>query len=160
MVKKVKTRQLKPGMFVSDFNCSWLQHPFLTKSVKLTSEEMISKIIDQGIAEVYIDTSKGLDVEESPGEEEIREDVQSEIQKEAETEPDPYKSKALSEEFDRAEELRKESAEVVSNIMEDVKLGKQIEPEEVDNVVEKLVNSVFQNPFALAFATPPLHAPC
>jgi signal transduction histidine kinase len=35
MIKKIKVEQLKPGVFVHDFNCGWLHHPFLTDRTKL-----------------------------------------------------------------------------------------------------------------------------
>ena len=46
MIKKIKVEQLKSGMFVHDFNCSWLDHPFLTNSIKINDEQVVQKIID------------------------------------------------------------------------------------------------------------------
>jgi hypothetical protein len=60
MKKKIKVNQLKPGMYIHDFSCSWMQHPFFSKSLKIKDEKIIKKIIGHGIREVYIDTEIGL----------------------------------------------------------------------------------------------------
>ncbi len=62
MVKKVKSQDLKQGMYIHDLNAAWLNHPFMSSSLKLESEKMIEKIIKHGIKEVYIDTEKGIDI--------------------------------------------------------------------------------------------------
>ena len=55
MIKKIKVEQVKLGIFVHDFNCGWLQHPFLRNRVKIHSEQQVEKILSHGIREVYID---------------------------------------------------------------------------------------------------------
>lgn len=68
MVKKIPVEQLRVGMFIHALDCDWWNHPFLRSKKKVTSEKVIKKIIDYGILEVVIDTSKGLDVSEAPQE--------------------------------------------------------------------------------------------
>jgi hypothetical protein len=53
MIKKVKTSELRPNMFIHDLNCGWLDHPFLRNKFKLKSEQEIEKIIAYGIKDVY-----------------------------------------------------------------------------------------------------------
>ena len=65
MIKKIKVEQLKPGVFVHDFNCGWLHHPFLRNRVKITTDQDIDKIVKYQIHDVYIDTDRGLDVEDA-----------------------------------------------------------------------------------------------
>lgn len=72
MKKKIKVDQLKPGMFIQDFNCSWFDHPFFGSSKQVKDKKIIEKIIWFGIREVYIDTDRGLDVFDAVTEEEIR----------------------------------------------------------------------------------------
>src|SRR4249919_1740640 len=71
MIKKIKVDKLKPGIFVHDFNCGWLHHPFLKNRFKLSSDKEIEKVISYGIREVYIDTDSGLDVDDAPTQDEI-----------------------------------------------------------------------------------------
>ncbi len=63
---KIKTEDLKVGMFIVDMRCSWMNHPFLTNKKLLTSSKQIQKLKEYGILEVYIDPRRGwyLDKEE------------------------------------------------------------------------------------------------
>ena len=62
MIKKVRSARLKPGMFIHDFDCGWLEVPFMHRPLTVKDELTVDKIVKQGIREVYIDTDKGLDV--------------------------------------------------------------------------------------------------
>jgi len=81
MVKRVKVEQLKPGMFISDLNCGWLRHPFITNNMKLKKDATIEKIIGYGIREIYIDTDKGLHVADAPTEKDVHQEIQRKINK-------------------------------------------------------------------------------
>ena len=80
MIKKVSVQQLKPGMFIHDMNCGWMEHPFLTGSLNVRNGKEIEKIADSGIREVYIDTSKGLDVADAPTETEVKDSIAHEME--------------------------------------------------------------------------------
>lgn len=149
MIKKIQVGQLIKGMYVHDFNCGWLNHPFLTNSMLVSSDEIIKKILDYGIREIYIDTTKGYDVAGAPTQEEVREEIQAEIirvAKEKKTVSDPVPIRA---EITRARQIRKEAKKTIRNIMEDIKFGKQIETEKVGHVVDDMIDSVFRNQDAL-----------
>ena len=62
MIKQIRTDQLKPGMYIHDLNCGWLDHPFVSNTFQVRDQATVGKIIDLGIREVYIDTLKGADV--------------------------------------------------------------------------------------------------
>ena len=66
MIKRIKIDQLIPGMFVHDLNCGWLENPFLSYSLKVKDEKTLNQIVANGIQEVYIDTEKGIDVDDAP----------------------------------------------------------------------------------------------
>jgi len=59
MRELIKTRDLKPGMYVI-LPGSWFKHPFLTNEFVIKTRDQIDKIIDYGIREIIIDTSKGI----------------------------------------------------------------------------------------------------
>ncbi|MFB0517461.1 MAG: HD-GYP domain-containing protein [Candidatus Neomarinimicrobiota bacterium] len=63
MIKTVKTKDLKVGMYVM-LGQSWLRHSFLKPNFKITSDRQIKKIISDGIKEVRVDTEKSTVVEE------------------------------------------------------------------------------------------------
>src|ERR1051325_8830515 len=77
MIKKVTVEQLKPGVFVHDFNCGWLHHPFLRNRIKLKTDKDVEKVIKHQIHEVYIDTDFGIDVEDAPTKAEVDQEIQT-----------------------------------------------------------------------------------
>lgn len=149
MIKKIKVEQLKSGMFVHDFNCSWLDHPFLTNSIKINDEQVVQKIIDYGIQELYIDTDKGYDFGGAPTEDEVKQEIQTEINRIVEPEKISSNTVSVKEEIVRAKEIRNKAKETVHNIMEDVRFGRQIRTEEVGQVVDNMIDSIFRNQDAL-----------
>jgi HD-GYP domain-containing protein (c-di-GMP phosphodiesterase class II) len=149
MIKKVKIEFLRPGMFVHDFNCGWLENPFFQNSILLSSERMVEKVIRQGIREVYIDTQKGLDIAEAIPEEEVKKKIQFELKKVVDTAPEKVIEVPALKEIKEAKNVQSEAKKIVHNIMDDVKLGKQIEVEKVTPVVEKITDSIFRNKDAL-----------
>ncbi|MBI5636551.1 MAG: HD-GYP domain-containing protein [Nitrospinae bacterium] len=151
MIKKVRTARLKPGMFVHDFDCGWLEIPFLRRSLEIEDELMIDKIIKHGIREVYIDTDKGLDVADAPTRDEVARVVETAVEQlmveksGGEQDPDALRR----EELTRAKGVRKEAERVIGTVMHDVRVGKRINIAQVDAVVEGMIDSVFHNQSAM-----------
>jgi putative nucleotidyltransferase with HDIG domain len=149
MIKKVTTDTLKPGMHIHDLNCGWMDHPFLKNSFKIKNDNIIKKIIDLGIREVYIHTDMGFDDANAPTAEEVNNDVTSRIFKVAEISPKDIPRVPMKEEITRAKIIQKEAKQTIQNIMEDVRFGQQVETEKVENVVENMIYSIFRNDEAL-----------
>ncbi len=148
MIKKINVRQLKPGMFVHDMNCGWMEHPFLTGTLKVKSDKDIEKIVGNGIHEVYIDTAKGLDVVDAPTENEVKAELEHQMMNMAQK-AKPVASASLREELEKSREVHSEAHKIVRNIMHDVRLGKQIELEQIDPMVEQMTASILRNKDAL-----------
>lgn len=72
MIKKVKTEELKVGMYVM-LGESWLRHSFIKPNFMITSEKQIRKIISNGIKETRIDTSKSEVIKEQDRSREVPE---------------------------------------------------------------------------------------
>lgn len=150
MIKKIKSEQLKPGMYLHDLDCGWFEVPFLRRSFMISDDGMIRKIMDNYIREVYIDTARGVDVSDAPTAAEVKTAVEKEIRTLVTKEPEaPVAAKPFHEEIKRALVVKKEAQKVVTSIMADVKLGKQIDLGSVDKSVDGLVESVFSNTSAL-----------
>ena len=149
MIKKVRAARLKPGMFIHDFDCGWLEVPFFRRSLAIKDEVMIDKIIKHGIREVYIDTDKGLDVADAPTREEVALAVEAAVEQllseDGEEDPDGLRR----EEMARAKGVRKEAEKVIGTVMHDVLEGKRINIAQVDAVVERMIDSVFDNQSAM-----------
>lgn len=63
MIKRIKSSELKIGMFI-ELPHAWRAHPFLTNSFTITSQKQIKKIIEHGIKEVNINEAKGIAAQE------------------------------------------------------------------------------------------------
>jgi len=149
MIKKIKVEQIQVGMYIHDFNCGWLNHPFLTNSMLVSGEEIIRKVIDYGIRELYIDTDKGYDVDGAPTAEEVKREIQAEVNRVAEGEREDRNPVPLQEEIVKAKGIREEAKKTIHNIMEEIRFGKQIETERVEHVVDDMIDSIFRNQDAL-----------
>jgi putative nucleotidyltransferase with HDIG domain len=148
MIKKIKVQQLKPGMYIHDMNCGWLEHPFVSGTLKVKSDQEIAKIVGSGIREVYIDTDRGLDVIDAPTAREARAEVEKELVEMAQK-TKPVETVSLHEELAKAQKVHSEANRIVHSLLQDVRLGKQLELEQVDPVVEQMTNSIFRNRDAL-----------
>jgi putative nucleotidyltransferase with HDIG domain len=149
MIKKIALKSLRIGMYVHDLDCSWLKHPFATNKFAVTTRDHIDKIKQAGIKQLTIDTDRGLDVE-------IGEPAKSTPKKITKPKVEPKRqppSKSapsdLKAELKRAVKVRREATEVVSGIMEDVRLGKKVAMELVTPVVQKMADSIMTNQNAM-----------
>jgi HD-GYP domain-containing protein (c-di-GMP phosphodiesterase class II) len=171
LLKKIKVEDLKVGMFVVNVDRPWFKHPFLTAQKKITSENQIHKLQEYGIQEVYIDPERGLDtpVSQPPedfspapqpivGTEEERALVQ-ELPADTAQKVIPFSSEPPEEgilwakEIEMARVVQREAQIVIRDILQDVRLGKNIESERVKRVVNSMIDSIFHNQAALVSLT-------
>ena len=166
---KIRIADLKVGMFVVNLDRPWLEHPFLTGKKLITSEKQIAKLREYGIGHLYIDPGKGLDV--SPAPVAPAADRPSQLtpaekeQQEAKTfwEPiaadiegkrlPPPKEVPFSQEIEAARNVQRETHLLIRGIMQDARMGKNIESEGVKLVVNHMIDSIFRNRDALSSLT-------
>ena len=146
-IKKITAAQLKPGMFIHDLNCGWMDHPFLSTRFKLNSERDLRKIHEAGIREVYVDTELGLDVGDAPTASEVSLEIDEEMLRAVEKQPEPRAS--THEELARAQKIHSEANQIMRSIMSDVRLGKQVHVEQIEPMVDKMATSILRNSGAL-----------
>ncbi|MBY0268112.1 MAG: HD-GYP domain-containing protein [Burkholderiales bacterium] len=148
MTRKIAVADLRVGMYVQDLNCGWMDHPFLRKEIELTREDQIARIRDAGIREVYIDPARGLD---GPGQDAI--DAEREIEREmiafAEAEQPQPRQTSFREEAETAKKIQGEANRLIRDLMQDVRLGRQIDSERIEPVVENITQSILRNGGAL-----------
>lgn len=149
MIKKIAVGQLKPGMFIHDLDCGWMDHPFLRNSFKISDDAEIRKIADHGLREVYIDTEQGLDASEAKSEAEVRAELQQEMIEAVQVKPAPRHEIPLRDELIKAAKVQGEANRIVHGIMHDIRLGKQIKVEQLNPTVEQMADSIFRNKDAL-----------
>jgi len=149
MIKKIGIDQLQPGMFIHDLNCGWLDHPFLVNSFAVLDEKTVARIRAVGIREVYIDTVKGADVWHARTQQEVSADLDRQMMAIAEKKVEVPSAASLADEGPRARRMHSEANKIVHNLMEDVRLGQQIQVDRLEPMVESMVDSIFRNQDAL-----------
>ncbi|MFS0757547.1 HD-GYP domain-containing protein [Noviherbaspirillum sp. 1P10PC] len=63
MLKKIDTTELQPGMYIAKISESWFQSPFWRSAFLLSNEQDIHTLLEPGFTSVWIDISKGGDLE-------------------------------------------------------------------------------------------------
>ena len=149
MIKQIRTDQLKPGMYIHDLNCGWLDHPFVSNTFQVRDQATVGKIIDLGIREVYIDTLKGADVGEARTQSEVNADIDRRMQAIAEKPVDKPVVADLKNEAVRARRLHGEANKLVRLVLDDIRFGQKIRVDSIEPVVDSMVESVFRNQDAL-----------
>jgi putative nucleotidyltransferase with HDIG domain len=147
-VKKIDVAELQPGMYVADLGAGWMDHPFLRSSFAVTDESIVAKIIAAGIHEVYIDTARGLDASHAPTREEVENALEADMQRVAEAAAPPPRA-SFREEAVRAVKVRDEANRIARNVLNDARMGRQVQVGQVEPVVEEMTQSIFRNGSAL-----------
>jgi HD-GYP domain-containing protein (c-di-GMP phosphodiesterase class II) len=148
MLKKVDSTQLKVGMYIQDLSCDWMTHPFIRNRFLIGSEAEIHKIRQAGIHDVVIDSAKGLDVEDAPTVAEAAAATERELRQIATAAPLVARV-SLGAELARAAQIRQQAATLVRSVMTDARLGRAIELDRVQPVVQDITESILRNPGAL-----------
>ncbi len=149
-IKRVRIDQLKPGMYIHDLNCGWLQHGFLRQQFLLKSLDQIEKMRHQGMHDVYIDTGKGGDLPGAPTEAEVQQVLQEQLEASGTQKASlPTARVPQKEEAAAARRILGEAQGVVKDMMQDIRLGKQVDPANALPVVDEINASVLRNPGAL-----------
>lgn len=157
MIKKIGVAELRLGMFVHDLDCGWMSHPFLRNRFRIDGQPQIHRIVDAGIRDLYIDTSRGFDAANAPTLAEV--DAQAERDLSAAVEsaqaakladaarnrPAPQRA-SLREEFRVARQVHAEANRAVRNILQEARLGRQVSVEQAEPVVERIADSILRNP--------------
>ncbi len=148
MIKKISVAQLKPGMFVHDMDCGWMEHPFLTDSFTVRSDKDIERMIGYGILVLYIDSEKGLDVADAPTRQEVEQSITRKIS-EVVNRFKLVEPVSLHEEMANARLVRDEANKIIGDLMTGVRQGKKVETERLDAVVNRMSDSILRNKDAL-----------
>ncbi|HYE41689.1 MAG TPA: HD-GYP domain-containing protein [Ramlibacter sp.] len=149
MLKKVDCSQLRVGMYIHDLNADWMSHPFARSRFMISSEEEIRKIAHHGIHEVVIDSSRGLDVQHAPTLAQAQAETEAQLVELAASAPAIVQRVPLSAELQRAATVRSQAAGLVRSVMQDARLGRAVQVEQVGEMVENITASILRNPGAL-----------
>ena len=149
-IKRVRVEDLKAGMYVHDLNCAWLQHGFLRQQFLLRHSGQIQKMKDQGMGEIYIDTVRGDDVVDAPTQAEIQLALDRQLKDSASKGPTLVPARvSQKEESVAAKRILGEATAVMEGLLQDVRLGKQVDPAKAGPLVKEINASLLRNPGAL-----------
>lgn len=136
MIKKIAGWQLKMGMYVHDLDVVWPNHPFDWQCFLVEDSDSLNKLLEAAISHIEIDTEKGLDVEDIVSEPSAT--ISSIVAK-----------SSPAEEFERAKKLYSNASKMMQGMMNDVRLGKQIDLERCEPMVDNILDSMFNSPSTL-----------
>lgn len=153
MIKKVKVEQLRPGIFVHDFNCDWKTGNHILDPSKINSTKIIDILISWGIKEVYIDTDRGLDVSEAKTSIELNSETDKALQQMAAKKPKAPKNIPLREELAVAKNIKRQATTIINTAMGDAMAGKPVETEGAYGLIEEMDKSITRNRDALVLLT-------
>jgi HD-GYP domain-containing protein (c-di-GMP phosphodiesterase class II) len=146
MLKKISVEQLRLGMHLQDFCGAWLDHPFWRTKFVLTDAKDIQLILESPIKEVWIDISKGLDINTDDASSGTIQVIAEEIPP---TPPVVQKKTSFNDEVKRAANICAKGKEAVVSMFQEARMGLAIEAEAAAPLVEEISNSVLRNPGAL-----------
>ena len=66
MIRKITIDQLLPDMYVVDLHKRWFDHSLWQSKFKVRDDAHVSKIREEGISEISIDTARGIDLPPTP----------------------------------------------------------------------------------------------
>ena len=125
-IKKIPVSQLRPGMYIHDLNCAWMDHPFVTNSFSVKDVKRVQDIAALGIHDVYIDTERGDDVIDAITQEEAQHETEVRLEAIAHEPPQEIHPVPLGAEIERARRLHTDANRIVRGMLHDIRLGKQV----------------------------------
>jgi HD-GYP domain-containing protein (c-di-GMP phosphodiesterase class II) len=151
MLKKIKVEQLVLGMHLKEFCGSWMEHPFWRTGFVLTDPKDIKTILSSSIKEVWIDNSKGLDIQagevavtETESDAQVEQEMQQAAQVQRITTP-----ASRADELERAAKICFQSKQAVISMFQEARMGKAVDVGGAQKMVEEITDSVSRNPGAL-----------
>jgi len=151
MRKKIPVGNIRTGMYIQELCGSWMDHPFWKKSFLLESPEDLNTLQTCGIQEVWIDTSKGIDVEGdvvAVTAEEHQQKISEELQQMATSAPQVIAKVSIQKELETARKLQAKSKAAVTSMFNEVRMGNAIKVSEAAPLVEEISQSITRNPEA------------
>ena len=155
MLKKISIDQLRLGMHLHGLCGNWVDHPFWKTRFVLNDPADLARLRDCGLAECWIDTSKGADV--APSMAALPASLAA-LPMGSPVEPVPPRSKppeavapmvAFDAELGRAATLLSHSRQVVMSLHHEARMGRAMDAQQCMPVVEDIAASVWRNPGAL-----------
>lgn len=155
MLKKISVNQARVGMFIHEMSGSWIDNPFWSPSFFLRDAADLMKLQSSNIADLWIDTSKGVDIEHASAEaaqpictpDNLKKFEQADIKQAFSFER--QRPAAMDEEIVRAAKIIEKSRKAIASIFDDARMGRMSDTQPAISLVEDIASSVLRNSGAL-----------
>jgi HD-GYP domain-containing protein (c-di-GMP phosphodiesterase class II) len=156
MLKKIPIHQVRLGMHLHALEGAWMDHPFWKTRFVLRDPQQLDLLRGSSVQEVWIDTDKGLDTEPPPAPAKplaAAGAVSSAVPLPARTPrssaPPAGAPIAFDEELRQAASVCQRGRARVERMFSEARLGKIVDAEACQPLVQEISDSVFRNPGAL-----------
>ena len=152
MLKRINVDQLTVGMHLKEFCGSWMEHPFWRTGFVITDPKDIAAVLNSSIKEVWIDTSKGMDVPGGTSAVSVDESVAQVDEQLQQIDVVPLRELApvsMGVELERAAKICFNSKQAVISMFQEARMGKAVDIGGAQQLVEDISDSVARNPGAL-----------
>ncbi len=135
MTKKIDVTQLRKGMFICGTDRKWIDIPFFRQKFLITSNKQINTLREY-CEFVYIDTEKGVDVISQP---EVKiEQHNDEISVERDSSKQSHEDNVYRKNYE-------DSQTILSEVLNDVRLGRCVDNPKVRGVVQELIVNIVKD---------------
>lgn len=151
MLKCIAVTDVRVGMYIHEFCGAWMDHPFWKSKFLLNSEKDLQRIKASSIGELWIDVSKGLDVEVgtvSVSPEEVAAEAEAALLAAVQS-PPVNLAVSMEDEVRRAARLCERSKAAVVSMFSDARMGQALQFEQAGELVEEISDSIMRHPNAL-----------
>jgi len=149
VLKKIEIEKLRLGMYITEFCGSWMEHPFWNTKFVLEDSSDLERIRDSGIRELWIDVSKGWDVEGGMSASEVQARNENELLAASVEAQGPTPRVTASEELMRARKICAAAKQAVESMFKEARMGQSIDTQALAPMVEEISASVMRHPGAL-----------
>lgn len=151
-LKRIPAKSLRVGMYIHEICAHWSAHPFWRQAFLVKDGGDIRKLLEHGIAEVWIDTSRGRDLDPAPAglpPPDVFDDIERGILPGTPLEEPEPSSCRLGDEFARASLIAGRAGEAVKKMFAEVRMGSVFEEYTVAALVTDISDSVMRHRGAL-----------
>ena len=145
MLKRISVHHLTLGMHIDGFCAPWMEHPFWRNHFVLTDPQDLARVRASSVQEVWIDTSKGLDVAPVATQHAAPEPA-------TQAAPAPARDTApttAAQEYARAARICAKAKLAVTAMFQEARLGQVVQTDLAEHLVQEISDSVMRNPSAL-----------
>lgn len=148
MIKKIAISEVRLGMYIHKISENWMQHPFWKSAFLLSEQADLEKLKHCNLEELWIDTSKGLDVLclDSKAANNVPIAPESVLSLPAEKR---IQKTALVDELVTARKVHAKTRSAVVSMFSEARMGKSIQVEEAVILVDEINMSMERNANAL-----------